>query len=218
MSEMIIVRKTRRGKLVYGKPCRICKKLSLVPEHRLKWGRGDYCSRACVSKAQSSSVASPEERFWDKVDKSGPIVRPALGPCWVWVGSRHAHGYGKIFVGGKTVRAHRFAWELERGSIPDGLHVLHKCDHPSCVRLSHLFLGTHAENVRDMISKNRAAPPRGEVHHHVRLTEDIVRRIRAEHDPAWKSGFGCRELGKKYGVSPTAIHAIVHWKTWKHVR
>lgn len=100
-----------------------------------------------------------DERFWAKVNKQGPIVRPELGPCWEWTASLNSKGYGKMNVGGydgcKIQAAHRIAWELEHGEVPENIKVLHRCDNPKCVRVAHLFLGTQADNLKDMRSKGR---------------------------------------------------------------
>ena len=90
------------------------------------------------------------DRFWSKVDKHGPRAG-RIGRCWLWTGSRNADGYGLFGLLGKTTRAHRIAW----GDVPDGLHVLHRCDNPPCVRRSHLFLGTDRDNQRDKAAKGR---------------------------------------------------------------
>lgn len=100
-----------------------------------------------------------EDRFWDKVDKNGPIPkhRPELGPCWLWMGSKQPSGYGIMKINSKKVRVHRLAWQLTHGSIPDGLWVLHHCDNPLCVNHNHLFLGDHLDNIKDKVAKNRQA-------------------------------------------------------------
>lgn len=79
------------------------------------------------------------------------------GDCLVWTGHRSREGYGYIKVAGKSPRgAHRVAWELENGPVAAGLVVRHKCDNPPCVKLDHLELGTHQDNVNDMIARGRA--------------------------------------------------------------
>lgn len=101
-------------------------------------------------------VARPlEERFWEYVDKSGPI-HPEHGQCWVWTGPT-VGGYGHLRVRGGAILAHRYSYELHHGPVPDGLCILHKCDRPSCQRPEHLWPGTRAENNADRDRKGRAA-------------------------------------------------------------
>lgn len=99
------------------------------------------------------------ELFWVKVNKDGPVPEhmPHLGPCWIWTAGRSKSGYGVFEWGGKSASAHRVSWYLAFGSPKDGLLVLHSCDNKGCIRPSHLFLGTHADNSRDMAVKARAA-------------------------------------------------------------
>jgi len=87
------------------------------------------------------------ERFWAKVDRSGD--------CWVWIGTRWPTGYGQMRGDGRQLMAHRVAWQIVKGPIPEGLFVCHKCDNPPCVRPDHLFLGTAADNTRDRDVKGR---------------------------------------------------------------
>lgn len=91
-----------------------------------------------------------EERFWKKVKKSN------ISDCWIWSGFKNPHGYGGIEIKGGMALAHRVAWELTYGKVPEELYVLHHCDNPTCVNPSHLFLGTQADNIRDMCLKGRS--------------------------------------------------------------
>ena len=108
------------------------------------------------------------KRFWDKVDKSSiEISSPHIDtPCWVWIGTTFNTGYGSISFGSdsnntrKRVLAHRVSYELQYGVFPEDLCVCHKCDNKSCVRGSHLFLGTKKENSEDMGRKGRNRTPR----------------------------------------------------------
>ena len=77
--------------------------------------------------------------------------------CSEWSGHRDRDGYGITSVCGKAVRAHRLVWMLTTGPIPKGMHVLHRCDNPPCCQITHLFLGTNADNVADKIAKGRGA-------------------------------------------------------------
>lgn len=102
-----------------------------------------------------------EPRFWEFVDKDGPVPerRPELGPCWVWIGYIKPNGYASFYVWngqGSTAKryVHRISYELHLGAIPEGLTVDHLCSRRHCVRPSHLEAVTQKVNVR------RALPPR----------------------------------------------------------
>lgn len=104
---------------------------------------------------------STQARFWAKVD----IRELEPGACWEWVAARLASGgYGAFRVAGKTLRAHRLAFEACVGPIPEGLVVRHRCDNPACVNPAHLEVGTHAENMADMYARGRAVHHRGDAH------------------------------------------------------
>ena len=75
--------------------------------------------------------------------------------CWNWTESTAPNGYGRMSYNGTTDYAHRLSWNAHFGVIPDGLHVLHRCDNPTCVNPEHLFLGTHQDNMDDMMRKGR---------------------------------------------------------------
>lgn len=85
-----------------------------------------------------------EERFWAKVNKDGPLFRGA--PCWLWLGIRLPIGYGRMYKDNRRVRAHRIAYELLIGPIPEGLELDHLCRNHSCVNPRHLEPVTHKEN------------------------------------------------------------------------
>lgn len=102
---------------------------------------------------ESFKRRSAAELLWRQVERGDE------GECWEWQGSTNEHGYGRVKVGGRpgpVQLAHRVAWELINGAIPDGLCILHACDNPPCCNPSHLFLGTKADNTADMIAKGRA--------------------------------------------------------------
>jgi hypothetical protein len=108
----------------------------------------------CADSARSGRPPKPiEQRFtpnrWTVDEKTG---------CYLWAGKKNAKGYGRIKdSNGKEVMAHRVAFRLKTGvSIPDGFVVCHRCDTPSCVNPSHLFLGTQIDNLADMNAKGRA--------------------------------------------------------------
>lgn len=86
-------------------------------------------------------------RFWAKVNRSGE--------CWLWTAARDRRGYGLYFHEGKQQRATRVVWAATHGPIPDGMFACHHCDTPACIRLDHLYMGTHAENMADMSARRR---------------------------------------------------------------
>jgi hypothetical protein len=92
------------------------------------------------------------------------IPEPMSG-CWLWLGLVTNDGYGRLKHDYKPLRAHRCAWMLFRGKIPNELHVLHRCDTPLCVNPDHLFLGTHGENMIDKARKGRCNVPSGPEHY-----------------------------------------------------
>lgn len=107
---------------------------------------------------------SYEERFFQKVDKTNS--------CWLWTGARNSRGYGSFSFNGKIVSAHRYSYELHKGKIEDGLFVCHSCDNPSCVNPEHLWAGTHSENMKDMVAKDRQGYPM-RTHTHCRRGHDF---------------------------------------------
>ncbi len=145
------------------------------------------------------------ERFWSKVDKSG-------GPdaCWPWYAPIY-HGYGRFSVESKkSVPAHRFAYELTNGPIPDGLLVCHKCDNRACCNPAHHFLGTDADNIHDCVAKGRNA--HGSRNGRAKLTEEQVREIRAAYPERTQDS-----LAREYGVSQRLISLIVRGENWRRV-
>lgn len=144
-------------------------------------------------------MRSLEERFWSKVDKSGS--------CWLWKASCYPTGYG-AFGSEKVQRAHRVAWELTFGKIPDGLYVLHHCDNPPCVNPNHLWLGTQADNLADMVKKGRAIY--GEAIGNSKLTTGNVLRIRELRT----KGMSVILLARLFGISHQHVSKIVLRKRW----
>lgn len=153
------------------------------------------------------------KRYWAKVDKS-----PGLGPsgdCWEWRGAKSSFGHGSFRLGSKIVGAHRFAYEIAFGTLPerDGYHgtcVCHRCDNPSCVNPAHLFIGSVQDNLADMHRKRRHTRPKGLANAAAVLTERQVRQIRV-------SPGTCQALGDVFGVNKSTISNIKRKKTWPHL-
>jgi hypothetical protein len=140
-----------------------------------------------------------------------------LGPCQEWTGYRRKNGYGSLGVGGRRgVYAHRHAWETANGPIPKGMHVMHLCDNPPCVRVEHLRLGTHAENMRDMAMKGRGGDPglKGSRVGTSKLTEREVVQIRGLLARGRETHLA---IAKAFGVSEDTISLINLRKAWRHV-
>ena len=141
-------------------------------------------------------------------DMSDRLIENEDG-CLEYSMSRKPDGYGWLTYNGKNISAHRLAWILCNGSIPTGMHVLHKCDNPPCCNPSHLFLGTQIDNIKDMVSKGR----QGRSTYGARkLTVDQVKSIKHQ------LGFVTQKrLGEIYGVTQAAIARISTGKNWSWV-
>jgi hypothetical protein len=215
------------------RPCEWCGTLFVPhPNAVYKKNCGRFCSRPCGFAAKRQQT---KDHFWDRVDKSGD--------CWIWTGSVRGKGYGSLTIDNRGVVAHRVAWELTHGPIPDGIQVCHNCpggDNPLCVRPDHLFLGTNAENAADRKRKGGYASgdqhwshrnahllprgedwalthsdcaPVGESHPGAKNTEERVRAIRQ----LVAAGIPQAAISKMFGLSPSNVCAIVNRRIWKHV-
>jgi hypothetical protein len=166
-----------------------------------QWAGRKFCSDPCAREARWGDRST---RFWSMVAKGEG--------CWLWTGEVLHNGYGRIYhADGHKEAAHRVAWRLVNGPIPADLSVCHHCDNPPCVRPDHLFLGTHADNMRDKVSKGRQA--RGERSGTAVLTTAQVVAIRVRH----AGGDSPEQLSTEYGVAPSTIRNITSRRRWRHV-
>jgi hypothetical protein len=145
-----------------------------------------------------------DDRFLQKVN----ITKS----CWLWTAALYKNGYGAFYYNKKSIKAHRFSYELYHGSIPKDLYVLHKCDVKACVNPHHLFLGTSKDNTEDCIKKGRNS--KGEVNGQHKLTQTEVLTIRNLYATGEVTQ---KALSKTFDVSPSSINNIVHNKRWKHI-
>lgn len=141
------------------------------------------------------------------------IPEPNSG-CCLWLASISERGYGRIYDDGKNKRAHRVSYEEYIGPIPEGLLVLHRCDTPACINPGHLFLGTHQDNMDDMVKKERQAKISGENNNNSMLTEAQVLDIAEELHTTWTSA---KDLGVKYQVTVGTIYNIDTGICWSHL-
>lgn len=177
-----------------------------------------------------------------KVERQARILRSIerSGDCWIWSGARNSRGYGSLSFAGKPWKAHRLAYVAFVGDIPDGFHVCHRCDNPSCVNPEHLFVGTASDNMRDMASKGRSgvvplerhpmrvrpelrsygdrngmhthpeARPSGTRNGRAKLTAEQVEYARRE------AGFRSKsDIARELGVNNTTIGRAVRGELWR---
>lgn len=135
--------------------------------------------------------------------------------CWLWKGPKDGGGYGLTHLDGRSQSVHRVMVVLATGQpIPEGLFVLHSCDNPPCVNPSHLRVGTHQENMDDMVRKGRQRTPLGVSHGKSKLNDDIVRRIRV----MASGGMTQRAIAAVFGVWQATIRDVLNGRTWGHVQ
>lgn len=141
--------------------------------------------------------------FWRQVDKTAS--------CWLWTGATDQR-YGRFGYGGKKHKAHRFSWAMANGSVPEGLHVLHRCDVPLCVRPDHLFVGTHQDNMEDMFSKGRRRALKGRENAFAKLSDEDVRLLRCLYERGAKQ----TDLAARFGVHQSTVSKVILGKAWCH--
>lgn len=195
--------------------CERCNKLFRTWPYKVVAGEGRFCGKLCSN--HRPEIEDVRSRFL-RGFKAGDSRE-----CWPWLKGRSSAGYGLFRSGrrsGVTMYAHRFAMATQLGveysDLPN-LCVCHRCDNPPCVNPAHLFLGTHADNVSDMLAKSRhrsnPTPALGEQQPLSKLTNETVRyaRLRAA------AGDTHLEIAKTLNVSRSAVTLAVARKSWGHV-
>lgn len=146
-----------------------------------------------------------QDRFWSKVDRRGE------SECWTWNAGRHKSGYGGFSIHGVNRFAHRVSYAIAHGSLDPALYVCHTCDNKPCVNPKHLFVGTHQDNVDDMVRKGRVS--HGEAHHTARLTPPEVEVIVQLHN----DGRMHREIADIVGCDVSTVSEIVTGHAWSRL-
>lgn len=156
-------------------------------------------------------LAQSQETAAQRLEKR-TIRDPHPKGCWLWSGSHNQHGYGKfawIRNGKKAwMYAHRTAWEVHRGPIPEGMHVLHQCDNTGCVNPDHLRLGTHVENMEEKFLRCRDSRA---------LSPDTVREIRKAIEEDSSHGHTIR-IGARFDVLPNVVSGIKTGRKYSYVK
>ena len=183
------------------RPCSVCEGIGAKARSRDKSWPGHWCDR-CVARftRQGSPVVARAYGQDDSIERRFNLyaAEPDERGCRIWQGtcaSGHM-GYGAMRVDGKMRVAHRIAWELEYGAVPEGKILLHSCDVPQCVEVSHLRAGTHAENMRDCLERGRKQ---------LGLTEEQVHKVRE----LWGLGVSITRLSRDFDVSRKTIEKAV---------
>ena len=130
--------------------------------------------------------------------------------CIEWGLAKDRDGYGVFGRNGKQIRAHRASWEINRGPIPRGMFVLHRCDNPSCINIEHLFLGDHKENMLDRDRKGRTK--RGSSHGMATISEQTAIRIKMV-----KGFLDAIVVAKLVGIKKSQVCNIMNGDSWKNV-
>lgn len=149
-----------------------------------------------------------QDRFWSKVQKADG------DGCWVWIAAKNRLGYGLFGFERKSMLAHRVAFVLTYGPIPDGVLLRHRCDNPACVRPDHLLPGDNAANTQDAIERGRRPVFKGMKNGRAKLTDDQVREIRQRYDAG---GTTILILAAQFGMSKSQIYNIVTCAQWNEV-
>jgi hypothetical protein len=197
-------------------PCQWCGKQFLIKRSEVARGGGKHCSRECYRARGPSSMW---RLFKDRVGE------PNEHGCLLWQGTLR-RGYGVIQTTHKDAPAriyyaHRFAFEVANGPIPEGMSVLHMCDefYPkgdftcrACVNPLHLYMGTHADNMADKVASGRQI--NGEACYLSKLTADAVRDIRKR---CLAGGETKAQIARDHDISIGNVYAIINRRSWAHV-
>ena len=188
-------------------------RLCSVPECGRPHKTRGYCTRhyQLWRRNGEAGVLNPKARFFPGVtlEEKMAMVTTVSDGCWLWNDLKSPGGYGVVSYKGHTEFAHRAAWRLANGPIPEGMIVDHIiCNNPACVRVSHLALDTQSGHITRMYAEGRGA--NGSRHHMAKLTE-------AQATAILHSDASNATLAQEYGVSQSLVKQIRARKIWKHI-
>ena len=183
-----------------SKVCQRCNSIFMRPKncYGSVWKTKKFCSYECFNSRRTIRYEAFEEKY---------IPEPNSG-CWIWMGSLNAGGYGEFRYGTKSIKAHRYSFFFHKGPISHGKFLLHSCDMRSCVNPDHLRVGSHVDNMSDMVKRGRS--PRGERAAKSKLTNDQVQAIRVA-----KGNYN--EIADRFGIGAGQARRIILNEHWKHL-
>lgn len=181
--------------------------------HRLKMTK-----KVGRPKANRETWSLKQWTDWLEENSEKVMVVKKLGNCWEWqralTGGDRTHRYAMVHYDERVRHVNRITFEKQGNVLTPKIHVRHKCDHSKCVNPNHLELGSHQDNVDDMVQRGRQA--KGTDNGRVKLTSEQVLEIREKYKDKSKST-SQRELAREYGVHQTLIGFIVREEIWKHI-
>lgn len=179
-----------------------CERCGISATAKTRARKPRFCTRRCANERRADDFAG---RLWARIDQSG-----GAAACWHWLGVRDKDGYGKVHHNQfGDIRAHRAVFWLMFDLFPP--LVRHTCDNPPCCNPDHLLPGTLDDNRRDMLERGRQC--KGEDVNTARLTAADVIEARRRHT----AGEDGAALARHYGISRSAMHALLKHQTWKHL-
>jgi len=170
--------------------CKECGNKFKKKPAEIKRTKNNFCTRKCSGEWRSENTIA---KFYSNAVKR-------KNGCWEWERCINKHGYGVSRYKGTIMLAHRVSWMISLGEIKD-FHVLHKCDNPKCINPTHLFLGSHQDNITDMVLKGRNSS---------KLTRKDIMKIKV-------SEYNNHLISKEFGVTERTIRNIRNGTSWKHI-
>ncbi len=188
-----------------------CGQTTVVWQLSLRRGTTTSCGCAALESRRARWASYRAPAFWARVQRGGPTE------CWLWLGlqkrsPKNPSPYGSLGWRGKVTSAHRVAFELANGEPPAGAMVLHRCDNTLCCNPAHLYLGDHAQNMRDMVERQRRKGVGvGAQNGRAKLTQEMAEEIRA----IYASGISQQDIADAYGVSQNAVSQVILRKRYR---